>query len=300
MKVVGRVLVAAREAEESVRRAGGRQGETVEVGRQKGRNRAAERTDRTDEGRRSASQHRGTIERERLRTEVSRAGRVEHVHAHVVRVRPDGELGVIEVVRPKVETITIVGAGRVTRSGNGNTLVRDRRPSSRAGELADHPAIGQLIIKHDGITKAAGFAGAAEAAPKRDDTVRAEDGVTGGFVENLVTFVDHLHVLRQADGAVGIGRSAAATDTGEGDAVKVKDRRGNAGREEVKNRTLFDNRVGAIDVRVRDLRILSRLPFLLPDRVIRGGHLAQGTRDVVVIGGGDLHPLWPEAQGGRD
>ena len=162
-----------------------------------------------------------------------------------------------------MKAIPIIGAGGIARGGNRHAFISDRRASGRAGELADHPAIGQLIIKHDRIAKAASLAGTAEPAPKRDDAIRAEDGVTSGFVENLVTFINHLYVLRQADGTVGIGRSAAATDTGERDAVEIKDRRGNAGREEMKNRTLFDNRVRAIDVRVRDLRVLSGLAFLL-------------------------------------
>ena len=237
MEVIGRVLVAAREAEESVRRTGGRQGEAVEVRRQEGRHRATERTDRADEGGRSASQHRGAIEGEGLRAKVGRAGGVEHVHTHVVGVGPDGEVRIIEEIRPEVKAIPIIGAGGIARGGNRNALVSDRRASGRTGELADHPAISQLIVKNDGITEAAGLAGAAEPAPKRDDAVRAEDGVAGSLVENLVAFVDHLHVLREADGAVGIGRGAAASDTGEGNAVEIKDGRGNAGREEVKNRT---------------------------------------------------------------
>ena len=196
-----------------------------------------------------------------------------------------------------MKAISIIGAGGIARGGNRNALIGDRRAPGRAGELADHPAIGQLIVKHDGIAEAASLACAAEAAPKRDDTVRSEDGVAGGFVEDLVTFVDHLHVLREADGAIGIGRGAAATDAGEGDAVEIKDRRGNAGREEVKNRPLLDHRVRAIDVRVWYLRVFGGLALLALTGLIRGGHLAQRTRDVVMVGGDDLDTIRIRRQG---
>ena len=104
---------------------------------------------------------------------------------------------VIEEVRPEVKAITIIGAGCVARGGDRDAFIGYRRASSRGGELSDHPTIGQLIIEDDRITGAAGLAGATEAAPERTDAIRPEDRVASGFVEDLVTFVHHLDILRQ-------------------------------------------------------------------------------------------------------
>ncbi len=95
VEMVDKVEIAVRETDKSVRRAVGRQGEAIEVRRQKWRDGGAERFDRADESRRITRQHRRAIERERLRPEIGGAGCVEHVHAHVISVGPDGEVRVI-------------------------------------------------------------------------------------------------------------------------------------------------------------------------------------------------------------
>src|SRR5262245_42092053 len=103
MEVIDRVIPGIWKLDEGVRCANGWQGRAVEIGRQERRDRAAERTDRADEGGRRTSQHGGAIEGERLRTEIYRAGRVEHVHAHVIGVGPDRKVRVIKEVRPEVK-----------------------------------------------------------------------------------------------------------------------------------------------------------------------------------------------------
>ncbi|HAF14621.1 MAG TPA: hypothetical protein DCK99_13175 [Blastocatellia bacterium] len=98
VEVIRGVLATSWESYETIRRTGRRQRRAVQIGRQKGRDRAAERADRADEGGGRASQHRRAIERKRLRTEVSCAGGIEHIHAHVIAVGPDSELGIVEKV----------------------------------------------------------------------------------------------------------------------------------------------------------------------------------------------------------
>ena len=144
--------------------AGGR----VKPSRSAGRKGATEPpgTDRANEGGWRTSQHCGAIEGERLRTEIGRAGGIEHVHAHVVGIGPVRKVRVVEEVRPEVKAITIIGAGCVTRGGNCDAFIGYRRASGRGGELSDDPTIGQLIIENDRITGAARLAGATEAAPK--------------------------------------------------------------------------------------------------------------------------------------
>ena len=184
---------------------------------------------------------------------------------------------IIEEIRPEVKPVTAISAGSIARGGNGHALVRDRRTPSRRGKLGNNPTIGQLVIENDGIAKAARLAGPAEAAPERRDAIRTEKGVTGGFVEDLEAFVDHLNVLRQANGAVCVRRSAAAADAREGNAVEAKDRHGNVRRKEAKQRALIDNGVGAVDMRVRYLWVFGGLTLLAVIGDIPGGHFAQGT-----------------------
>src|SRR5262245_32438253 len=147
MEVIDRVIPGNGKLYESVRFARGWQGEAIEIGREERRDRATERTDRADEGGGRTSQHGSAIEGERLWTEIHRAGGIEHVHAHVVGIRPDRKMRVIEEVRPEVKTITIIGAGCVTRGGDSHALIGYRDTPGRSRELSDDPTIGQLIIE---------------------------------------------------------------------------------------------------------------------------------------------------------
>src|SRR4029077_7097025 len=131
------------------------------------------------------------------------------------------------------------------------------------------------------------------------NAIRPEDGVASGFVEDLVTLVHHLDVLRKTDGTVRVWRSAVATDAREGNAVEIQDRRRNARGKETKDRPVIHNRVRAIDMRVRYLWIFGSLSLLTVIGNIPGGHLAQRRRDIVVIGRDDLDAVRAEGQGGR-
>src|SRR4029077_10597279 len=95
---------------ESVRSARWRQPGPVEICWQKGIDRSAERSDGTNKGCGLPRQHLRPIKREGLRTEISRACRIEHIHAHVIGVGPYAEVRVIKKIRAEVKSVTVVTA----------------------------------------------------------------------------------------------------------------------------------------------------------------------------------------------
>src|ERR1044072_9958295 len=95
-----------------------------------------------------------------------------------------------------MEAVAVPRAGRVTRGGDGNALVRRH---ARSRELREQPAIGELVVEHDGIAEAARLAHAAEAVPDGGDPDRPEQRRARGFVEHLESLVNDLDVLRRAD-----------------------------------------------------------------------------------------------------
>src|SRR5439155_3090438 len=147
---------------------------------------------RRDERRRIAREHGRAVERERLRAEKRRAGRVEDVHAHVVGVGPDRELRVVEEARAEVEGVAVVRARRVAGRRDSDALVGGY---ARAGELTDHPAVSELVVDDDRVSGAARLADAPEAAPEGRDANRAEERRTSRLVEDLKALVHDLDVL---------------------------------------------------------------------------------------------------------
>src|SRR5688572_28365087 len=93
-----------------------------------------------------------------------------------------------------------------------------------AGELANDPAVGELIVKHHRISGSCRLARSTEARPNTLNTHRPEYRSARSFVEDLKSFVNHLHVLRRSHLAVGIRRRAVAANTWERDTVKVENR----------------------------------------------------------------------------
>ncbi len=71
---------------------------------------------------------------------------------------------IIEKVGAEMKAVTVVCAGGIGRGGNGNALVSDRTAGC-ASELADDPAISQVIVEHDWIATSAGLADATKASP---------------------------------------------------------------------------------------------------------------------------------------
>ena len=103
----------SREADERRRRAGRRQCRAIKVGGQKRIDRTAQGTCWTNEARGKTSEHFCPIERERLWTEIRRPRRIKDVHAHVIGVRPDAQMRVIEEIRAEMKTVAEIGAGGV-------------------------------------------------------------------------------------------------------------------------------------------------------------------------------------------
>ena len=117
VEVISRVFVLAdRETDEGVRRAGGRQSRAVQVRRQERQRR------RPPSGPTGLMKVAGAPASIAARSkangcgpEIGCAGGVKDVHAHVIGVGPDREVRVIEEVRAKVEPVTVIGAGCIAR-----------------------------------------------------------------------------------------------------------------------------------------------------------------------------------------
>src|SRR5207245_2313532 len=114
---------------------------------------------------------------------VARGG--EDVHAHVVGVRPDPELRVVEEVGSEVEAVAVPGAGRVAGRRDGDALVSDRNVACGSCELRDDPAVRELVVEDNGIAGSTVLTSTPEAAPERHDVDWAEDRGTGRLVEDL-------------------------------------------------------------------------------------------------------------------
>src|SRR5438105_6310342 len=98
---------------------------------------------------------------------------------------------VIEKVGAEMKGIAIVSAGGIRGSRDGNALFgRD----SRTGELADEPAIGDMVVEDDGITLATTRAETAEPGPDRSDRKWSQNRCAGHLIKYLIAFVHNLNV----------------------------------------------------------------------------------------------------------
>src|SRR5204863_505375 len=80
---------------------------------------AAQRSGRADEGGGQTSQHFRAIKSECLGTEIRRPGGVEYVHAHIISVGPDAQLGIVKKVGAEMKAVAVVCAGSISGGGNG-------------------------------------------------------------------------------------------------------------------------------------------------------------------------------------
>jgi hypothetical protein len=186
------VDTAARKGDERIGGADRRSHRTVEVAGQEGRLRPSSRDSWSDKSGGQAGEHSRAVKGEGLWPEKDGASRVEHVHGHVVAVGPDAEMRIIKKVGAEVKGIAIVSAGGIRGGGDGDALVGW---GPRTGELADKPAVGDMVVEHDGVAIAISLADTAEAGPDRGDGSRPKDRRTGCLVKDLIAFVHNLNVL---------------------------------------------------------------------------------------------------------
>ena len=126
----------------------------------------------------------------------------ELVGGHIIPVRPDPQLRIIIHYSIAVKKlIAIPGAGWIWALADGDTFV----VWLGYGELADHPAVGQVIVHHDRIAVVAGFASATKALPDRFNIYRSIQG-NAGLVPDLQRQVYHLDNMVRTDGNVWVGR----------------------------------------------------------------------------------------------
>src|SRR5439155_25719202 len=90
---------------------------------------------------------------------VQAATREPSLRAHVVPVRPDADLRIV-VSEGEGEVVEEPAAGdRIARLRDRDTLMRRwRREAGRVGELADQPAIGEIVVDDNRIAVVSGRA----------------------------------------------------------------------------------------------------------------------------------------------
>ena len=151
-----------------------------------------------------AGQHLRAVEDEHPRPAPVVA--VELVVGHVVAIRPDPEVRVVVHLRVgHDEVIEVPRPGGVGGLGDGDDLVAGGHADD---ELADHPAVGQVIVEHDGVAVVGGGGGRGEAG-RRVQAAHQERGHQVGprhLVVDAHAQVDHLHIVVQADVTVAVGR----------------------------------------------------------------------------------------------
>src|SRR5471030_1631184 len=100
---------------------------------------------------------------------------------------------IVEKIGAEVKAIAIVGAGGIRGSRDGYALVGWDSP--RAGELADEPALGEMVIEHDRIAEGTGRADTAKGCPDRGDASWPVDRCPRCLVKDLIADVVIFNVL---------------------------------------------------------------------------------------------------------
>src|SRR4051812_17323236 len=172
-----------------------------------------------NEGRGQTLQHLRAIKREWLGAQESSAGSIEDVHAHVVSIGPNTQVWIIEEVRTQVKSVTVVAAGGIAGRRDRNTLVGRH---AGAGELTNDPAIVDLIVHDDWIAIPCSFTHTTETAPQSRNARWSKLRCASRLVEDLVPFIDDLHILRGANFPIRVGRRTVASDSRERNAIKVE------------------------------------------------------------------------------
>ncbi len=166
-----------------------------------------------DEGRRLSGEHLLPIERH-----DALPGPLEHksgvlVHGHVVGVGPNAELRIVVQAAERV-LVPVVLTQRVGRRGHRDALVEgpEEQPEEAVGnrELAEQPAIGQVIVEHDDVAVVCRLAWSPESRPERIAGGRAVEQRRRrrgrALREDRKRQVHPLHVVAAAHGANRVRR----------------------------------------------------------------------------------------------
>src|SRR5205085_7045815 len=113
---------------------------------------------------------------------------------------------VIVKIAAKMKAITIVSAGGIAGGRDSYALIGN----ASTGELADHPAIGNMVVEDYRIAVATTQADAGEASPNRTDRSWRQDRGSRCLVKDLIAHVVIFNVLSHPNGPVGIGRCTTA------------------------------------------------------------------------------------------
>src|SRR5688500_769189 len=108
---------------------------------------------------RSADKHSVALESAYL-TANKRTTIPKHVVTDVISIRPNAHLRIVVEIATVREGVAEVGAGRIGRRRNGDTL---SEWLARHSKLSQHPAIGQLIVLNNRIAIVIALATNAEA-----------------------------------------------------------------------------------------------------------------------------------------
>src|ERR1700691_6416522 len=101
---------------------------------------------KADHGCALAGKHRGAVESAGFGAgEVFSVG--EKVERQVIGVRPDAQFGVVGQAAGKSIGVEVIGAGGVVGLGDGNADLVGRG----VFQLLQQPAVGNLVVEHDGI-----------------------------------------------------------------------------------------------------------------------------------------------------
>ena len=102
--------------------------------------------------------------------EVRGARGVEDVPRHIITVRPDTGVRVVDEVRSvRQEVIQVVITGRIGGGRNGDALMGKASTRTADDELRDNPAVFNLILHYDRSAVAVEFTNTTETAPVGGD-----------------------------------------------------------------------------------------------------------------------------------
>ena len=171
------IQVVGAEVHQVIRRTRGRRGGAIQIRRQQ----AAYRRPLLEANLRGcgSGQHGGAVVGASIGP-YKRGAAGKHVKGYVVSIGPHRHLRVVVEVAV-LERIAIVGSSCVRGSRDRDAL-QVRRGGN--GELAEDPALSQLVVDHDGVAVIVGLAAAAKSGPDSVSRSRSGNQSACGLVED--------------------------------------------------------------------------------------------------------------------